>query len=172
MSSVYYSLSLSASPLLSPFYLTDFDGCVKEGRIRRGGLIPRRGSRRASRGGVTLGKELGPLTSVKWAPDGCHIVVGMNSSKVQLWNSSANQQDQFAAKVIERMPQLPSMCIRFWNTNTGAWLNTVHPSSQVYSLMWNKNEREPLNSHVLPRINLLFGSTHVFDLFRFMGRAL
>ncbi|WOH10285.1 hypothetical protein DCAR_0729752 [Daucus carota subsp. sativus] len=89
------------------------------------GLIPRRGSGRASRGGggdrddrgwtmlhiggrrgnvreiatsnfilansncltafVGRDMELGPLTSVKWAPDGCHIAVGMNNSKVQLW---------------------------------------------------------------------------------------
>lgn len=41
---------------------------------------------------VTLDEELGPVTSVKWAPDGRHIAVGMNNSEVQLWDSTANRQ--------------------------------------------------------------------------------
>ncbi|KAM3379637.1 hypothetical protein P3S68_012051 [Capsicum galapagoense] len=38
-------------------------------------------------------------------------------------------------------------CIKFWNTNTGACLNTVDTGSQVCSLLWNRHERELLSSH-------------------------
>ncbi|KAL6581621.1 hypothetical protein OROMI_007544 [Orobanche minor] len=40
---------------------------------------------------VTIDEESGPVTSVKWAPDGRHIAVGLNSSEVQLWDSTANR---------------------------------------------------------------------------------
>lgn len=41
---------------------------------------------------VTLDEEQGPVTSVKWAPDGRHIAIGLNNSNVQLWDSTANRQ--------------------------------------------------------------------------------
>ncbi|CAI0434908.1 unnamed protein product [Linum tenue] len=37
--------------------------------------------------------------------------------------------------------------IKFWNTHTGACLNSVDTGSQVCALLWNKNERELLSSH-------------------------
>ncbi|XP_076946815.1 cell division cycle 20.2, cofactor of APC complex-like [Bidens hawaiensis] len=40
---------------------------------------------------VTVDDEAGPVTSVKWAPDGHHISVGLNSSDVQLWDSTCNE---------------------------------------------------------------------------------
>ncbi|KAL2485782.1 Cell division cycle 20.2 [Abeliophyllum distichum] len=36
-------------------------------------------------------EENGPVTSVKWAPDGRHIAVGLSNSEVQLWDSTANR---------------------------------------------------------------------------------
>jgi cell division cycle 20, cofactor of APC complex len=38
-------------------------------------------------------------------------------------------------------------CIKFWNTNTGAMLNSIDTHSQVCALQWNKHERELLSSH-------------------------
>ncbi|PHU23728.1 Cell division cycle 20.5, cofactor of APC complex [Capsicum chinense] len=38
-------------------------------------------------------------------------------------------------------------CIKFWNTNTGACLNSVNRGSQVCSLLWNRHEHELLSSH-------------------------
>ncbi|CAH8274232.1 unnamed protein product [Arabidopsis lyrata] len=37
--------------------------------------------------------------------------------------------------------------IKFWNTHTGACLNSVDTGSQVCSLLWSKNETELLSSH-------------------------
>lgn len=41
---------------------------------------------------VTVDDENGPVTSVKWAPDGKHIAIGLNNSDVQLWDSTSNKQ--------------------------------------------------------------------------------
>ncbi|KAL8199706.1 hypothetical protein R6Q57_013274 [Mikania cordata] len=40
---------------------------------------------------VTVDDDIGPVTSVKWAPDGRHIAVGLNNSDVQLWDSTSNK---------------------------------------------------------------------------------
>jgi cell division cycle 20, cofactor of APC complex len=40
---------------------------------------------------VTVGEDSGPVTSVSWAPDGRHMAVGLNSSDVQLWDTSSNR---------------------------------------------------------------------------------
>lgn len=41
---------------------------------------------------VTVDDENGPVTSVKWAPDGRHIAIGLTNSDIQLWDSTANRQ--------------------------------------------------------------------------------
>lgn len=40
---------------------------------------------------VTIDEDDGPVTSVSWAPDGQHIVIGLNSSNIQLWDSTSNR---------------------------------------------------------------------------------
>ena len=40
---------------------------------------------------VTVNSEDGPVTSVSWAPDGRHIAIGLDSSDVQLWDSTSNK---------------------------------------------------------------------------------
>lgn len=37
--------------------------------------------------------------------------------------------------------------IKFWNTVTGACLNSIDTGSQVCALQWNKHEKEILSSH-------------------------
>ncbi|KAJ8504536.1 hypothetical protein OPV22_005422 [Ensete ventricosum] len=61
---------------------------------------------------MTVDDDAGPVTSVSWAPDGRHIAVGLNSSDIQLWDSSSN---------------------RLLRTLSG-----VH-GSRVGSLAWNNN---------------------------------
>jgi len=40
---------------------------------------------------VTIEFEDGPITSISWDPDGRHIAVGLNNSKVQLWDTTSNR---------------------------------------------------------------------------------
>ncbi|XP_065850442.1 cell division cycle 20.2, cofactor of APC complex-like [Euphorbia lathyris] len=199
---------------------------------------------------VTMDDEIGPVTSVNWAPDGRHIAVGLNNSEVQLWDSASNkllrklkgghrsrvgalawnnhilstggmdgqvinndvrirshivetyrghhqevcglkwspsgqqlasggndnlvhiwdrsvasstqwlhrlEDHTSAVKALAWCPFQTNLlatgggggdrCIKFWNTHTGACLNSVDTGSQVCSLLWNKNERELLSSH-------------------------
>ncbi|KAJ0513631.1 putative transcription factor WD40-like family [Helianthus annuus] len=202
---------------------------------------------------VTVDDDVGPVTSVKWAPDGRHISVGLNNSEVQLWDSTSNKLSRtlrgchqsrvgsmdwnnhilttggmdgrivnndvrIRAHIVETYSghhqevcglkwsasgqQLASggndnllhiwdrsvasvnsptqwlhrledhtaavkalawcpfqgnllasgggggdKSIKFWNTHTGACLNSVDTGSQVCALLWNQNERELLSSH-------------------------
>ncbi|KAI3995477.1 hypothetical protein MKX01_029579 [Papaver californicum] len=202
---------------------------------------------------MTVDDDIGPITSVSWAPDGRHIAVGFNNSEVQVWDSTSakklrtfrdghqarvgalnwnshilstggmegliinndvrikshvietyrgHQQEVCALKWSASGRQLASggndnllhiwdrsaassnsrtqwlhrledhnaavkalawcpfqanilasggggndKCIKFWNSHTGACLNSVETGSQVTSLVWNKNERELLSSH-------------------------
>ncbi|CAN1750897.1 Cell division cycle 20.1, cofactor of APC complex [Linum perenne] len=197
---------------------------------------------------VTVDDELGPVTSVNWAPDGQHIAIGLNNSEVQLWDSTCNKLlrklkgghrrrvgslawnkhilstggkdgrivnndvrikghivqkyrghkqevcglkwsasgDQLASggndnlvhiwdrsmatQYLHRLEDHTSAVkalawcpfeknllatgggsgdgrIKFWNTHTGACLNSVDTGSQVCGLLWNKNEKELLSSH-------------------------
>lgn len=41
---------------------------------------------------VTVNEDIGPVTSVSWAPDGKHIAIGLNNSHVQLWDAIRKRQ--------------------------------------------------------------------------------
>jgi len=205
---------------------------------------------------VTVDQEIGPVTSLSWAPDGQHIALGLNSSDIQLldfssgrllrtlrgaheslvgslswndnnllttggmdgrivnndlripshvvqtyrghqeevcglkWSASGQQlasggddgllhiwdlsmassnnpnQHQWLHRFEENTSTVKALawcpfqrnllvsgggdagrCIKFWNTQTGACLNSVATGSPVCSLLWNKNERVLLSSH-------------------------
>ncbi|KAK1557880.1 hypothetical protein Q3G72_033640 [Acer saccharum] len=201
---------------------------------------------------VTIDDEL--VTSVSWAPDGCHIAVGWNNSQVQIWDSTANRKlrtlrgghrsgvgsmawnnhilttggmdgnvinndirvrdhvietftghthevcglkwspsgqqlasgggdhllhiwDRRSTQWLHRLEEHTAAvkalawcpfqgnllatgegsvagCINFWNTHTGACLNSIDTGSQVSALLWNKNQRELLSSHGFPHNQL------------------
>ncbi|KAG5026251.1 hypothetical protein AAZX31_08G224200 [Glycine max] len=202
---------------------------------------------------VTVDEEEGPVTSVAWAPDGCHVAIGLNNSHVLLWDSNVSrlvrtlrgghqarvgslswnnhilttggmdgrivnndvrvrhhigesyrghqqevcglrwspsgqqlasggndnvihiwdramvssnsptrwlhrfEEHKAAVRALAWCPFQANLlasgggggdhCIKFWNTHTGACLNSVDTGSQVCALVWNKNERELLSSH-------------------------
>ncbi|KAL0324131.1 UNVERIFIED_CONTAM: Cell division cycle 20.2, cofactor of APC complex [Sesamum calycinum] len=134
--------------------------------------------------------DIGPVTSVKWAPDGRHLAVGFNNSHVQLWDCSAtrpaiskwwndnvlyiwcssmassNSSNQWLHRLTDHSAAVKALswcpfqsnllasgggigdqCIKFWNTNTGACLNSVNTGSQVCALLWSTHERELLSAH-------------------------
>ncbi|KAK6137240.1 hypothetical protein DH2020_029011 [Rehmannia glutinosa] len=122
--------------------------------------------------------DIGPVTSVKWAPDGKHLAVGFNNSDVQLWDSSPirllrtlrgghqlrvvslDWNDHILttggmdgliinndSNLLASGGGIGDQCIKFWNTNTGACLNSVNTGSQVCALLWSTHERELLSAH-------------------------
>ncbi|XP_009606788.1 cell division cycle 20.1, cofactor of APC complex-like isoform X1 [Nicotiana tomentosiformis] len=109
------------------------------------------------------------ICGLKWSASGQQLASGGNDNLVHVWSlsmGSPNSTRQWihrmtdhtaAVKAISWCPFQSNMvasgggvgdeCIKFWNTNTGACLNSVDTGSQVCSLLWNKHERELLSSH-------------------------
>ncbi|XP_059276629.1 cell division cycle 20.2, cofactor of APC complex-like [Lycium ferocissimum] len=111
------------------------------------------------------------ICGLKWSASGQQLASGGNDNLVHIWSLSMGSpnnatQHQWvhrmtdhtaAVKALSWCPFQSNMvasgggvgdqCIKFWNTNTGACLNSVNTGSQVCSLLWNRHERELLSSH-------------------------
>ncbi|XP_010478605.2 PREDICTED: cell division cycle 20.1, cofactor of APC complex-like [Camelina sativa] len=111
------------------------------------------------------------VCGLKWSGSGQQLASGGNDNLVHVWDrslasSSSNstrqwlhrfEQHRAAVKALAWCPFQSSLLatggggrdqtIKFWNTLTGACLNSVDTGSQVCSLLWSKTERELLSSH-------------------------
>ncbi|XP_062001363.1 cell division cycle 20.1, cofactor of APC complex-like [Rosa rugosa] len=109
------------------------------------------------------------VCGLKWSASGQQLASGGNDNLLHIWDRSVASsqsstqwlhrlEDHTAAvKALAWCPFQSNLlasgggggdrCIKFWNTHTGACLNSVDTGSQVCSLLWNKNERELLSSH-------------------------
>ncbi|XP_061375329.1 cell division cycle 20.1, cofactor of APC complex-like [Gastrolobium bilobum] len=125
--------------------------------------------------GTYSGHQQG-VCGLKWSASGRQLASGGNDNLIHIWDrsmASSNSTTRWlhrldehkdAVKALAWCPFRENMlasgggagdqCIRFWNTNTGACLNSVSTGSQVCALLWNKNERELLSSHGLTRNQL------------------
>ncbi|RZC73987.1 hypothetical protein C5167_049468 [Papaver somniferum] len=105
----------------------------------------------------------------QWSASGQQLASGGNDNLLHIWDrsvASSNSPTQWlhrledhtaAVKALAWCPFQANLlasgggggdrCIKFWNTHTGACLNSVDAGSQVCSLLWNKNERQLLSSH-------------------------
>ena len=80
----------------------------------------------------------GPITSVNWAPDGQHIAVGLNSSDVQLWDTSSNWLVCAVSLVIQKCVHVLCCWIQVVLSLRLRTLKGVH-EARVGSLTWNNN---------------------------------
>ena len=114
------------------------------------------------------------VCGLKWSPNGLQLASGGNDNLLNIWDASAMggsrrnigaeieplhriDAHQAAVKALAWCPFQGNLlasgggtadrCIKFWNTNTGAMLNSIDTHSQVCSLQWNRHEREILSSH-------------------------
>ena len=113
------------------------------------------------------------VCGLKWAPSGAQLASGGNDNLLHIWDAARSQpvpatahsggylhrfeQHQAAVKALAWCPFQSNLlasgggtadrCIKFWNTTTGACLNSIDTHSQVCSLVWNTRERELLSSH-------------------------
>ncbi|KAK1270127.1 Protein FIZZY-RELATED 2 [Acorus gramineus] len=103
----------------------------------------------------------------KWSSSGQHLASGGNDNLIHIWDRSSSggpnkwlhrfENHTAAVKALAWCPFQSNLlalgggggdrCIKFWNTQTGACLNSVDTGSQVCALLWNKKERELLSSH-------------------------
>lgn len=111
------------------------------------------------------------VCGLKWSPSGQQLASGGNDNLLYIWDKSMashNASSQYFHQLDEHCAAVKALAwcpfqnnllasgagssdgsIKFWNTQTGACLNTVDTHSQVCSLLWNRHERELLSSHGL-----------------------
>lgn len=102
------------------------------------------------------------VCGLKWSPDGRLLASGGNDNLVNIWqadgrNAHTLTQHQAAVKALAWCPWQSNLLatgggtadrtMRFWNTTTGACVNSVDTKSQVCSLLWNKEHREIISGH-------------------------
>ncbi|XP_050229312.1 cell division cycle 20.2, cofactor of APC complex-like, partial [Mercurialis annua] len=109
------------------------------------------------------------ICGLKWSDSGQQLASGGNDNLVFIWDRSSASlrsptqwlhridEHRAAVKALAWCPFQSNLlasgggggdrCIKFWNTHTGACLNSVDTGSQVCSLLWNQHERELLSSH-------------------------
>ncbi|KAI3867486.1 hypothetical protein MKX03_032339, partial [Papaver bracteatum] len=109
------------------------------------------------------------VCGLKWSSSGQQLASGGNDNLIHIWDRSVASLSHptrwfhrledhnaavralawcpFQANLLASGGGAADGSIKFWNTHTGACLNSVDTGSQVCSLLWNKNERELLSSH-------------------------
>ncbi|KAK7290700.1 hypothetical protein RIF29_05303 [Crotalaria pallida] len=109
------------------------------------------------------------VCGLKWSGSGQQLASGGNDNLVHIWDrsmASSNSRTHWLHRLEEHSAAVKALawcpfqgnllasgggggdqCIKFWNTHTGACLNSVNTCSQVCALLWNRNERELLSSH-------------------------
>jgi cell division cycle protein 20 (cofactor of APC complex) len=119
----------------------------------------------------TLKGHAQEVCGLRWSPWGTQLASGGNDNLLNVWDDrylssqhTTTDQPLFrldahqaAVKAIAWCPWQENTLasgggtadrtIRFWNTQTGACLNTVDTKSQVCSLVWSPHEKELLSSH-------------------------
>ncbi|GAV57277.1 WD40 domain-containing protein [Cephalotus follicularis] len=109
------------------------------------------------------------VCGLKWSASGQQLASGGNDNLLFVWDrsmASSNSPTQWLHRLEDHRAAVKALawcpfqgnllasgggggdrCIKFWNTHTGACLNSVDTGSQVCSLLWNKHDRELLSSH-------------------------
>ncbi|CEP01595.1 hypothetical protein PBRA_008537 [Plasmodiophora brassicae] len=104
------------------------------------------------------------VCGLRWSPDGGQLASGGNDNLLHVWELAAGEQPRLAltdhtaaVKALAWSPHTRHLLasgggtndrrIRFWNTKTGACLNSVDTNSQVCGLVWNPHESEILSAH-------------------------
>ena len=129
---------------------------------------------RVARHGIaTLSIHEQEVCGLTWSPDGDILASGGNDNLLCLWDTAASSHSaprfrftdhQAAVKALAWSPHerhllatgagTADRTIKFWNTQTGALLNSIDTGSQVCALQWNPFEKEILSSHGYARNQL------------------
>ncbi|CAL5225554.1 g8390 [Coccomyxa viridis] len=112
--------------------------------------------------GVLRGHEQ-EVCGLKWSPSGTQLASGGNDNLLHIWSATGGPPmhrmtaHAAAVKALAWCPFQSNLlasgggtadrCIKFWNTHTGALLNSIDTGSQVCALQWSRHEKEILSSH-------------------------
>ncbi|KAH0602591.1 uncharacterized protein H6S33_008672 [Morchella sextelata] len=107
------------------------------------------------------------VCGLEWRSDGAMLASGGNDNLVNIWDARAlaapkwsKTNHKAAVKALAWCPwQLNLLasgggnydgCIHFWNSTTGARVNSIDAGSQVTSIKWSTSYRELVSCHGLP----------------------
>lgn len=111
---------------------------------------------------ATLRSHEQEVCGLKWSLCGTQLASGGNDNMLCIWDAGFSLQHkinahQAAVKALAWCPFQSNLlatgggtadrCMKFWNTHTGALLNSIDTGSQVCALQWSRHEREILSSH-------------------------
>ncbi|EEB05644.1 sleepy Slp1 [Schizosaccharomyces japonicus yFS275] len=120
-----------------------------------------------------VGELLGHNSEVcglSWRSDGLQLASGGNDNVVQIWDARSSvprftkTNHSAAVKALSWCPWQSNLLatgggtmdkkIHFWNSTTGARVNTIDAGSQVTSLWWSMHTKEIISTHGFPDNNL------------------
>lgn len=122
---------------------------------------------------ATLSAHGQEVCGLAWSNDGEVLASGGNDNLLCLWDAAYTSSSsrpvprfkmtdhQAAVKALAWSPHERNLlatgggtadrCIKFWNSHTGALLNSIDTGSQLCALQWNPFEKEILSSHGFAR---------------------
>jgi cell division cycle protein 20 (cofactor of APC complex) len=107
------------------------------------------------------------VCGLEWRPDGAQLASGANDNLVNIWDARQLNTPKFsktnhkaAIKALSWCPWQTNLLatgggtldkhIHFWNTTTGARVNSIDAGSQVTALKWSTHHREIVSCHGAP----------------------
>ena len=133
----------------------------------RSGLVFNHDVRVAQHKTAELVSHTSEVCGLEWRSDGAQLATGGNDNLVSIWDARSLAAPKFAKKNHRAAVKALSWCpwqlnllatgggshdrhIHFWNTTTGARVNSIDTGSQVTSLKFSNHYRELVSSSGFP----------------------
>jgi cell division cycle protein 20 (cofactor of APC complex) len=133
----------------------------------RSGLVFNHDVRIAEHKIAELVSHTSEVCGLEWRADGAQLATGGNDNLVSIWDARSLGAPKFtktnhkaAVKALSWCPWAPNVLatgggsydrhIHFWNTTTGARVNSIDTGSQVTSLRWSPHYREIVSTSGFP----------------------
>lgn len=133
----------------------------------RSGLVFNHDVRIAQHKTAELVSHTSEVCGLEWRADGAQLATGGNDNLVSIWDARSLAAPKFtktnhkaAVKALSWCPWQPNVLatgggsydrhIHFWNTTTGARVNSIDTGSQVTSLRWSPHYREIVSTSGFP----------------------
>lgn len=133
----------------------------------RSGLVYNHDVRIAQHKIAELVSHAGEVCGLEWRADGAQLATGGNDNLVNIWDARSLNAPKFsktnhraAVKALSWCPWQPNLLatgggshdrhIHFWNSTSGARVNSIDTGSQVTSLRWSPHYKEIASSSGFP----------------------
>lgn len=133
----------------------------------RSGLVFNHDVRIAQHKVAELISHTSEVCGLEWRADGSQLATGGNDNLVSIWDARhlavpkfAKTNHKAAVKALSWCPWQPNMLatgggsydrhIHFWNTTSGARMNSIDTGSQVTSLRWSPHHKEIVSTSGFP----------------------